>query len=80
MTENKQITIYELLPLLKPGWVAMDKNRRWHWFPNKPDIRCGHFLDFWWIDYNIIRIVCLSNCLDISKFDGDWKDSLMEVK
>ena len=80
MTKKKQITIYELLPLLKPGWVAMDKNGEWHWFPNKPEIYNGHFLDFWWTDKSTISIVFLSNCLNICKFDGDWKDSLMEVR
>lgn len=25
----KQIQIYELLPLLRPGWVAMDEDGQW---------------------------------------------------
>lgn len=28
MTENKQITIYELLPLLKPGRVPLSQLKR----------------------------------------------------
>lgn len=76
----KQITIYDLLPLLRKGWVAMDKDGAWHRFPNAPTMRQGRFFDHWWTDRNILRIVFLSHCLNIQKFDGDWKDSLMEVK
>lgn len=73
-----QIKIQDLLPLLNPGWVAMDKYGEWHWFPNAPTVRQGRFLDCWWADRNILKVVFLSNCLNIQKFDGDWKDSLME--
>lgn len=30
------IKIEQLLPLLKRGWVAMDKNQSWWWFEKEP--------------------------------------------
>ena len=33
---KRWITIYDLLPLLKSGWVAMDKDKRWFWYTNEP--------------------------------------------
>lgn len=33
-----QITIYELLPLLRKGYVAMDEDKEWWWFQAKPDV------------------------------------------
>ena len=30
------IKIDDLIPLLKEGWVAMDKNKEWYWFEDKP--------------------------------------------
>ena len=32
----KHITIYDLLPLLKKGWVACNSNGSWRWFKYKP--------------------------------------------
>lgn len=73
----KQITIYDLLPLLKPGYVAMDYVGVWWWFKEKPQI--DHWSNTW------IHVIGCSECTDliefnIKEFDGDWKDSLMEVK
>lgn len=69
----KQITIYELLPLLRPGWVAMEKNGIWYWYAHKP------------VPDNIGIWIQLSDgdlyelgAFNIATFDGDWKDSLME--
>lgn len=71
MTENKQITIYDLLPLLKPGWVAMQKNGEWTWWESKP-----HRGDYIWCSLGY----ALSHLFNIAPFDGNWKDSLIEVK
>lgn len=70
----KQITIYELLPLLRPGWVAKGAHG-WAWFGLKPiphndwgcyiPVRSDD-------DFNFI------NMFNIAPFDGDWKDSLMK--
>lgn len=74
MTEKKQITIYELLPLLKPGWVVMDSDNRWWYYASRPaKTRWG-----WTSDDP--RLGCLANLFTVAPFDGDWKDSLMEVK
>lgn len=74
----KQITIYDLLPLLKPGWVAMDGEGTWVWYRLKPDLSTfyaqwlparvgsGESMELWGFD--------------IAPFEGDWKDSLMEKK
>lgn len=67
-----QITIYELLPLLRKGWVAMDENKRWWWYNVRPAQKCG----IW-----IVKIedkCSLLSAFNIRKFDGDWKDSSME--
>lgn len=77
MTENKQITIYNLLPLLKFGWVAMEPDGVWWWFSNIPRISetSESWIESFGCDY-----IKLSKILNIVPFDGDWKDSLMEVK
>lgn len=71
----KQITIYELLPLLRKGWVAMDADKEWWWFQVKPDVYteppagwCGSGCE----------VAPLSDSFNIAPFDGDWKDSLMK--
>lgn len=77
----KQITIYELLPLLRPGWVAMDEDGQWCWFGAKP-VTDDDFPFQWTFDNTIenwdTKIVNLSFVFNIAPFDGDWKDSLME--
>ena len=35
-SKSKSIDIQVLLPLLKKGWVAMDIDKSWYWFPEKP--------------------------------------------
>lgn len=75
--ENKQITIYDLLPLLKPGWVAMDKSGAWFWFLNKPLILNLNDTELWGAS-DAGYLVNLSNCFDIATFNGDWKDSLIK--
>lgn len=34
----KQIKIEELIPFMKKGWVACDKNGAWHWYSAKPKL------------------------------------------
>lgn len=73
MTENKQITIYELLSLLKSGWVTTDEDGEWSWFEEKPikGRAC-------WLPRRSNQNWCLLNIsFNIKPFDGDWKDSLM---
>lgn len=73
----KQITIYDLLPLLKKGYVAMDEDGTWCWFKSKPSWgHCGWCsLDY---EYNLI---CLDYCFkNLAPFDGSWRDSLIKVE
>lgn len=67
-----QIKIQDLFPLLKPGFVAMDSNKRWYWYAYEPTIntRGETFIGLSPKD--------LSCMFDIAPFAGDWKDSLME--
>lgn len=73
---SKTITIDELLPLLKSGWVAMDYNRSW-WFYNTKPIKCS---SAWFGSKRIAEGDKLSYSFNIAPFDGDWKDSLRRVK
>ena len=42
-SKGEPIDIKVLLPLLKRGWMAMDKDRRWHWYSEKPYIEKFYF-------------------------------------
>lgn len=70
-----QITIYELLPLLRKGYAAMDKNGEWWWYSAKPDVDTE--LSTRWHGL-ACEVAPLSDSFNIVPFDGDWKDSLME--
>lgn len=72
MTEKKQITIYELLPALFKGYVCYDKYG-WFYYDEEPE-----FTGEIWTSPSYG--VWLSRIFNIQKFNGDWKDSLMEVK
>lgn len=67
----KQITIYDLLPLLKKGWVAYEQVFGWHFFEKKPKAtsKC-------WEDFGIAMEIFFN----IAPFGGDWKDSLIRVE
>lgn len=43
IAKGEPIDIKVLLPLLKKGWVAMDKNNRWCWYMEKPYIEKFYF-------------------------------------
>lgn len=73
----KQITIYEILPLLKSGWVACD-NGNWWWYSIKPTAskrRNG------WLSKNskYMKLNTIEK-VDIAPFDGSWEDSLIKVE
>lgn len=71
LARGEQISIAVLLPFLKKGWVAMDKNGNWYWYSEKPIIlensywsaSKGH-------NYSI-------NGFNF-KLAEDWRNSLME--
>lgn len=79
----KQITIYDLLPLLKKGWVAMDDYGGWYWYEDEPTIQKlvydgGNKEVCHW--NNSGELFDLSELFNIAPFDGDWKDSLIKVE
>lgn len=78
----KQITIYDLLPLLRKGWVVFTRNGNWFLYNRKPKLKS--YINFFgnkverWESESVSDGINLSEILKIKKFDGDWKDSLME--
>lgn len=71
----KQITIYDLLPLIKPGFVAMDADDKWWWYETEPYIRN----EWRWGNSNFrLDEVELNQIFNIKPFEGDWRDSLMK--
>ena len=77
-----QITIYDLLPLLKKGWVCMDRDGTWKWFSHKPH-KIKPFVygeeTYWECYYPKCEGSFLKH-FNIAPFDGDWKDSLIKVE
>ena len=72
----KQIKIYDLLPLLRPGWVAMDADCTWWRYDAKPNVNAVEPpMDWYGVGHDSVP---LSDSFNIAPFDGDWKDSLME--
>lgn len=72
MIKNK-IYIEDLIPLLKRGWVAMNKDGCWWWYEDKPYIDDK---DDFWTNTNHI---CGLFCLNIESVN-DWTQSLREIK
>lgn len=72
-----QITIYELLPLLRPGYVAMDADNTWWWYDVKPNVNAEEPPLQW---YGVGRrdAISLSDLFDIEPFEWHWTDSRMK--
>ena len=78
----KQITIDDLMPLLKKGWVAYD-GIGWVWFSERPVFVSDEDEDRWYIGVDGGHACNLSadGCsFDIAPFKDDWEDSLRRVK
>lgn len=64
------INIQDIIPFMKKGWVAMDKNGRWFWYKRKPkkydDEWIGDEAGTIWYEF------------DIAPAD-DWTKSLIKV-
>lgn len=71
---TKQIKIEDLLPLLKPGWVAMDENGEWYWHEGEPEVQ-----DDIWSAGRDCELSWLSDAFDIAPVE-DWTKSLMKVR
>lgn len=70
---GEPIDIKVLLPLLKKGWVAMDKNGRWFWYNEKP-IKDDNV---WLCSDGSHYAEELPKCFNIKPAE-DWRNSLME--
>ena len=68
-SKGEPIDIKVLLPLLKKGWVAMDKNGDWHWYAKKPKQGSGE-----WIATGFITSFHAFNL----KTAENWESSLTE--
>ena len=68
-----KIKIQDLLPLLRKGYVAMEKYGIWYWYTHKPvPDNIGIWIQL--PDGDLYEL----SAFNIAPFDGDWKDSLME--
>lgn len=75
----KQITIDDLIPSLKKGWVAMDKNGRWNFFYRKPTAVKDFGL--WGMKSDGSFVYHLPKWVfNIAPYQGDWKQSLRRIK
>lgn len=71
IADGKPIDIKALLPLLKKGWVAMNKNKEWNWFNEKPYFGKTYSC---WCPVSQISFIGGFNL----KPAENWEDSLME--
>lgn len=71
ITKGEPIDIRALLPLLKKGWVAMDKDGEWFWYECKPSKE----MIFW--DSNEGRFEDMFFPINLKPADN-WEESLME--
>ena len=70
-SKGEPIDIKVLLPLLKKGWVAMDKNGSWHWYKEKP------YIEKYYYSWNTGSPVCFIGGFNIKPVEN-WMDSLQE--
>ena len=75
-SKGEQIDIKVLLPLLKKGWVAYEKEYGWIWFKNKPLILRGTEEDATWVNEGSYSIIGGFNL----KPAENWEESLMECR
>ena len=71
-SKGEPIDITVLLPLMKKGWVAMDKNGVWCWYKYKPFKETG----FWYERGPMERLPYFFNI----KPAENWEDSLKEIE
>ena len=70
-SKGEPIDIKVLLPLLKKGWVAMDKNGSWHWYKEKP------YIEKYYYSWNSGSPVCFIGGFNIKPAEN-WEESLQE--
>ena len=69
------INIQDIIPFMKKGWVAMDKDKEWCWFEEKP---VKSVCDDMWVRTNPCNFQSISTIFDIAPAD-DWTKSLIKV-
>ena len=69
-----QIKITDIIPFMRKGWVAMDKDGRWWWYKRKPSI---NNLNVYWLSKGVPGIID-KDTFDIIPAD-DWTKSLIKV-
>lgn len=67
--------IRDIAPKMRPGWVAMDRDKTWYWFRNKPKL--NRDLEMWLASKRTGGV--LLECFNIAPVD-DWTQSLREIK
>ena len=70
-SKSEPIDITVLLPLLKKGWVAMDKNSNWHWYKEKP------YIEKYYYSWNSGMPVSFIGGFNIKPAEN-WEESLQE--
>ena len=82
---TKQIDIKELIPYMKKGWVACDKDGTWKWYSKKP-LLCINDKDerfnFWMPALNSKMQYLFINDIAFRKVKRpkDWTKSLIRIK
>lgn len=78
---KKQKTIFDIIPTLKIGWVAMDKTGTWYWYKDMP-FKYG----ICWVPIytsrdllDVSSFINLSDKIDIEAY-YNWEKSLIEIK
>ena len=70
----KKFDINDLIPLLNPGFIAMDLTGDWYWYEHKPHIHM--MFSVWTCEDGEMR--CLSGAFNIAKC-AQWDKSLIKV-
>ena len=77
---TKKIKITDLIPLLKPGFVAMDASGEWYWYRKQP--KKSPTFAVWSVDNGIDPkqdFQALSIAFDIEKSIKQWDESLIKI-
>jgi len=68
------INIQDIIPFMKDGWVAMDRDGEWYWYPLVP---ATDFNGEW--RCNAVLSTYTLKAFDIAPAD-DWTKSLIKVE
>ncbi len=77
---TKKIQITDLIPFLKPGFVAMDSTGEWYWYKKQP--KQGMVRGFYGIDTSAnpkTDFQALSVAFDIEKSEKEWDQTIIKV-